>query len=295
MIIVNYNTRDLVSDCIDSIIKNTRDVSFEIIVVDNDSKDGSVDHILNLFPQVRIFPLNENIGFGKANNIGVKHAIGDFIFFLNSDTVLLNDAISILANYLKINSSVGLCGGQLYDKNRKPTVSYLEYPNFCSLLSMIIMGKISNKILPIYPTKKSFAISGADMMLRRSFIDRFGAFDPDFFMYYEDLELSYRVQRNGLKIHLVPEAHILHFHDMSPKIKGDQISDLDLCTIQSRYFYIGKVKGLFVMNILLFLHLMKSKVAIFYYLIHKNRLKVVNWMKIKQSLYEVRHIIKKKK
>lgn len=116
VIIVNYNTSDLVKNCITSIMEKTKNVSFEIIVVDNNSKDGSVETIINEFPQVRVFPLKENVGFGKANNIGVQHAKGRYVFFLNSDTVLLNDAISILANYLDTHESVALCGGQLFDK-----------------------------------------------------------------------------------------------------------------------------------------------------------------------------------
>lgn len=81
VIIVNYNTSDLVKNCITSIMEKTKNVSFEIIVVDNNSKDGSVETIINEFPQVRVFPLKENVGFGKANNIGVQHAKGRYVFF----------------------------------------------------------------------------------------------------------------------------------------------------------------------------------------------------------------------
>lgn len=97
VIIVNYNTSDLVKNCITSIMEKTKNVSFEIIVVDNNSKDGSVETIINEFPQVRVFPLKENVGFGKANNIGVQHAKGRYVFFLNSDTVLLNASTQIRA------------------------------------------------------------------------------------------------------------------------------------------------------------------------------------------------------
>ena len=84
VIIVNYNTCNLVKKCVASIFEKTKNVSFEVIVVDNNSKDGSVEAIIDEFPRVRVFPLKENIGFGKANNIGVKHAKGRFVFFLNS-------------------------------------------------------------------------------------------------------------------------------------------------------------------------------------------------------------------
>ena len=110
VIIVNYNTCNLVKKCVASIFEKTKNVSFEVIVVDNNSKDGSVEAIIDEFPRVRVFPLKENIGFGKANNIGVKHAKGRFVFFLNSDSFLLNDAISILVNYLDKLECVVLLG-----------------------------------------------------------------------------------------------------------------------------------------------------------------------------------------
>lgn len=278
VIIVNYKTCDLVVDCVNSIIEKTKAISYEIIIVDNNSNDGSVETFISLFPQIRVFPLKENIGFGKANNVGVKEAKGRFIFFLNSDTLLLNDAISILANYLDRYGFVDLCGGQLYDKDQKLTSSYLEYPNLKYFLSLILKGNVKNEKLPILSKgKTSYYISGADMMIRKSFIDKYGAFDPDFFMYYEDTELSFRVQRLGGEVHFVPEAQIVHLHDMSPKERGACISKLDLYVIQSRYLYLKKAKGTLWMNLLLLLHKMKAIIAICYFSVTKEFQKVSNW------------------
>ena len=235
VIIVNYKTCSLVVDCINSIYEKTKEVTYEVIVVDNNSDDGSVETIVKMFPQVRIFSLKENIGFGKANNIGVQNAKGRYVFFLNSDTVLLNDAISILANYLDTHDTVALCGGQLFDKKGNPSGSYLEYPEMKFFLSLVLRGNVTYKELPIYPEGEiPYYISGADMMMRKSFIDKYGAFDPDFFMYYEDTELSYRVRHLGFGVHFVPRAQIVHLHDMSPKERGPVISALDLYVIQSR-------------------------------------------------------------
>ena len=286
VIIVNYNTSDLVKNCITSIMEKTKNVSFEIIVVDNNSKDGSVETIINEFPQVRVFPLKENVGFGKANNIGVQHAKGRYVFFLNSDTVLLNDAISILANYLDTLASVALCGGQLFDKEENPTGSYLEYPKIKFFLSLVLRGNATYKELPIYPEGEiPYYISGADMMIRKSFIDKYGAFDPDFFMYYEDTELSYRVQHLGFGVHFVPRAQIIHLQDMSPKERGPVISALDLYVIQSRYLYLKKVMGINIMRLFLLSHLIKVEMALAYYALKKNVDKVYNWDKIKKMLW----------
>lgn len=288
VIIVNYNTCDLVKNCITSIMEKTKNVSSEIIVVDNNSKDGSVETIINEFPQVRVFPLKENIGFGKANNIGVQHAKGRYVFFLNSDTILLNDAISILANYLDTHESVALCGGQLFDKEENPTGSYLEYPKIKFFLSLVLRGNVTYKELPIYLEGEiPYYISGADMMIRKSFIDKYGAFDPDFFMYYEDTELSYRVRHLGFGVHFVPRAQIVHLHDMSPKERGPIISTLDLYIIQSRYLYLKKVMGNGIMKLFLFLHKRKADIAIIVYFMIKNKSKVMTWKKIKSVLMSI--------
>ena len=287
IIIVNYKTCKLVIDCIQSIFRNTKCVKFEIIVVDNNSEDGSVEIFIRLFPEIKVISLKENIGFGKANNVGVKEAQGRYIFFLNSDTILLNDAVSILVAYLEKHKSVGLCGGQLFDGTNKPTVSYMKYPNIIYFLSLLFKGNVSNRKLPILSEGNiPYYISGADMMLRNSFIDKYGAFDPDFFMYYEDAELSYRVQKLGFGVHFVPKARIIHLQDQSPKEKGAIISKLDLFVIQSRYFYLRKVKGNFVMFLFLFIHVLKSNFAILFYSAMGDCVKRNNWLKVRKLLLE---------
>ena len=104
VIIVNYNTVELTKQCILSIYNQTKDVNFEIIVVDNNSEDNSVKIIENNFPQVILINNSDNIGFGRANNLGVEIAKGKYIFFLNSDTILLNNAIKIFVDYMRKNN-----------------------------------------------------------------------------------------------------------------------------------------------------------------------------------------------
>ena len=108
------------------------------VIIVNYNKVCSVDLFIDEFPRVRVKPLKENIGFGKANNIGVKHAKGRFVFFLNSDTFLLFDFFFFLVNYLDTHESVVLCGGQLFDRERKPTGSYIEYPDLRFFLSLVL-------------------------------------------------------------------------------------------------------------------------------------------------------------
>ena len=127
IIIVNYNTKDLIKTCIDSIYGQTDQIKFEIIVVDNASKDGSQQMIKNEFPNVILIESPENMGFGKANNFGAKHASGKYLLFLNSDTILLNNAVRYFFDFSEQNNAnkIGALGSILLDIDNNPTHSFL--------------------------------------------------------------------------------------------------------------------------------------------------------------------------
>ena len=121
IIIVNYNTSNLLKDCLCSIIEKTQFIEYEIIVVDNNSGDDSVAMVEQQFTNVKLIKNNINLGFGKANNIGYTYAKGKYLFLLNTDTLLINNAIKILFDFMEDpkHSSVGSCGGNLYTNNLK--------------------------------------------------------------------------------------------------------------------------------------------------------------------------------
>lgn len=127
VILVSYNTRELTINAIRSVYEKTQNVTFEIILVDNDSHDNTVERVEEIFPSVICIKNKENYGFGYANNIGAKIAKGEYIFLLNTDTILINNAIKILADYLDVhsvdNNVVAVCGN-LYDENHNPATSY---------------------------------------------------------------------------------------------------------------------------------------------------------------------------
>lgn len=218
IIIVNYNTKELINNCLESIFEQTLGIPFEVIVVDNDSNDGSQKNILQNFPNIKYIGLNKNIGFGLANNEGLKIATGKNILFLNPDTKLLNNAVKILSDYLDNNDNVGACGGNLFNENMNPTHSYrLIFPSifleindlFLRIPEKIIFGRncehnYSNK-------NKSVAyITGADLFVKKSILDQEGWFSPLFFMYYEETDLCYRINKAGFKVRSIPEAKIQH-------------------------------------------------------------------------------------
>jgi GT2 family glycosyltransferase len=219
IIIVNYNTRDLTLQCLHSIYEKTTGLSFEVIVVDNASSDDSVKQIGLEFPQVTLIKSTVNLGFGRANNLGYEHSTGDYIFLLNSDTVLINNAIEILWQFLNNHVDVAIVGGQLFEKDGlEPTHSYsYVFPSLLMELDILLRGRITRRIekkMIKFIAADGFVsvayITGADMMLRRSDIQQYGFFNPSFFLYFEETELSYRYHRNGRISVFLPAAKIIH-------------------------------------------------------------------------------------
>ena len=225
IIIINYRTPQLVIDCVQSIIEKTKDINYEIIIVDNDSQDNSKKIIEEkLGNRIVFIESNENLGFGKGNNLGVKYAQGKYLFFLNSDTILINNAIKILYNFLISHKEIGIVGGNLYTIDSKPSPSFSmnfdtidDYKNDSKWLSIlktkILRHKKKNNIT-FNDTNKPLRVGyvfGTDMMIEKSLFDFVGGFDSDFFMYAEEEDLSYRIVKLGKEIWSVPSAKIIHF------------------------------------------------------------------------------------
>lgn len=219
IIIVNYNTCDLTLQCLRSVYEKTTGVLFEVIVVDNASSDNSVEQIKLKYPQVQLIESKENLGFGRANNLGFEYSSGDYIFLLNSDTILINNAIEILWKFLNKHKDIAIVGGQLFEEDGLTiTHSYsCLFPSILMELDILIRGSITHMIERRrlkFIEKDGFMfvsnITGADMMLRRSDIQDYGFFDPSFFLYFEETELSFRFHRNGKTSAFFPAAKIIH-------------------------------------------------------------------------------------
>lgn len=230
IIFVNYNTEQLILDAISSILKFTT-ITYEIIVVDNNSQKGNIE-LLENNKDINLIKLSQNLGFGRANNKGIEVAKGDYILFINPDTILMNNAIDILCHYLDKTSNVGACGGNLYDINYNPTISFHRlFPSITNELNNILLyiperikfGK--NRIFNYTNKPLNVAyITGADLLVRRSILNEIGPFDKRFFMYYEETELCYRIHKNGYNIVSIPNAKIQHLEGKSSnniKLKAD--------------------------------------------------------------------------
>lgn len=268
IVIVSYNTRDLLRECLRSVfaktmLATTQHLDFRIVVADNGSTDGSPEMLREEFPGVIVVETSGNIGFGRANNAGVAaldaaaiatgEQSAEYLFFLNPDTLLINNAVKILADFLDAHPAVGIAGGNLYAADGvTPAQSFspqhgLEWellnlaPNF---IKRLLRGPEMWFNYGIEPRRVGY-ISGADLMVRRSMLDPMRGsevFDPDFFMYYEDMELCVRVRRlSGAQVMSVPDARIVHLAGQSCTVSRRKFAMLQ----DSKYIYYRKIRGAF--------------------------------------------------
>jgi len=229
VIIVNYNTLQLTRDCLNSIIEHTRDLKYEVIIVDNDSIDGSSETLAFEFPQFLTLKSTENIGFGKGNNLGIKQAKGKYLFLLNSDTVLLNDAINIFYDFAENNKQIkiGALGCELLNRNLTIGRSSSPLPSLKKIIkdslkgyySRIVLRKPTSFLQQLIPKKQEYMpvgqITGADLFIPHSVIKQIGVFDPRFFMYFEETDLQKRMELMGFKRLLIKGPKIIHFEGQS--------------------------------------------------------------------------------
>lgn len=245
VIIVNYNTKKLLENCINSIIRETIDISYEIIVSDNGSADGSIQMVKELYPKVILIENNENIGFGAANNRGLERAKGKYIFYLNSDTIVKNNAIKLFYDtWERIERKInpGCMGAFLKDENGNDAVSYMSYTksidqiekSFARVCVRNCLGNIGIKNLPDLRIGRSHSIiknieyenlyecdgfvSGAAMFLKN---DDGARFDERFFLYCEESDLQLNsFSKKGKKILILDSPEIIHYAGKSDR-SGD--------------------------------------------------------------------------
>lgn len=282
IIIVSYNTSDILCDCLDSILAHIKDISYEVIVVDNASIDNSCSVMKNQYKWIKLIELQQNIGFGRANNLAFQIAKGEMLFLLNSDTKLIDNSVKILYDFLKNNQDTGVCGGLLLDSKLSPAFSY-GYKLSLKRELLSFFG-LERKPFPLSEEIRDVDyIQGADMMIKREVIDKTKGFDPDFFFSYEETEWSYRIWQEGYKIKFVPQARIIHLQGMSGV--GKQVLNLKIKEEQwfSRFLYFKKVYNKNHSIYLYNLHLIRYFVAYIIYSILGNKNKQSYW-KTKHNL-----------
>lgn len=238
IIIVNYNTKYLLADCLATVFEKTKDVAYEVIVVDNASTDGSEEYITKRFPNIKWINSGENLGFGKANNLGAKYASGKYLFLLNSDTLLLNNAIRIFFDYAESHQheGIGTLGSWLLDKNEKPNNSFGFFPcaknEICYLLGKYQLPSLKD----ITEEKEVDYITGADLFIEKRFFEGLDGFDKNIFMYYEETDLQYRLARRGLSRKIIPGPRIIHLEGGSFENNGLSLKRFSMAQTSYNYY-----------------------------------------------------------
>jgi GT2 family glycosyltransferase len=247
VIIVNWNTQDLLRDCLASLDEHLGGLDHEVIVVDNASSDGSADMVASEFPSTRLIRNDENVGFGRANNQAMRAARGSWFLLLNSDTMLLDRSVSALVERVREQPGLGLAHCRLVFPDGRTQHTVYRFPSIrLALLEDLGLYKLMPKraagpeLLSGYWTYDEERdvdwVAGAFMLLPREVFDATGGFDERLFMYGEDLDWCYRIRDLGWRIRFYPDATVMHRDHSSAEIKwGDE--RITLCLVTQRDVY----------------------------------------------------------
>jgi len=223
IVIVNYNTKDLLRNCLFSIFQKTKGINYEVIIVDNGSVDGSVqmisdlkkgkDKVFNSLTRsgriVELISNKENFGFARANNQGIKKARGEYILLLNSDTKLINNALAKLVNFAKRKKGLAVVGSKLINPGDGVQLSMGRFYTL-PVVAISLLG--GDRWLRRAPRKACLAdwVEGSCFLIRRKVIDKVGLLDEHFFMYVEEMEFCYRIKKAGWQVWYYPKARVYH-------------------------------------------------------------------------------------
>jgi len=222
IIIVNWNSKEYLEKCIESILRWTADIKYEMIVIDGASFDGCGEMLQRRFTQVRFIQSQKNIGFAKANNVAFRESRGRYILFLNPDTELITPAVNIMFAYIQKATNSGAIGCKLLNADKTVQTSCLQA--FPTLLNQFLDSELLRTLWPkssLWGNAHLFGaqitagevegIVGACIMVERSLFEKVGLFSEDYFMYAEDLDLCYKIKQAGYMNYYLPDASIIHF------------------------------------------------------------------------------------
>ncbi len=251
IIIVNWNTRDTLRDCLNSIFEQTQSIDFELIVVDNASSDGSVDMLKLEFDDVQVIANTENRGFAVANNQGMLASKGRYILLLNSDTIVLDNSIDRAVAFADAHKQAAVVGSGVLNPDRTLQPTCFMFP---SILNMLLSASYLYKL---FPKSRFFGrermtwwnrddirevdvVTGCFMLVRREAIEEVGMMDERFFMYAEETDWCYRFKQAGWKVMFTPASTIIHLGGQSSrKVKAEMLIRLRLSIL----LFIGKHYG----------------------------------------------------
>jgi GT2 family glycosyltransferase len=259
ILIVSFNTKDVLRECLESVALSSRNLAVETIVVDNCSRDGSAAMVREEFPWVQVIECRENLGFGRANNLAFEAARGRYIVLLNSDAFLQKNTLCLSLEKMEADPSVGLASGRLVGRDGELQPSARMFPN--PIRQLLVISGLADR----FPKSRFFGqadrtwadpmqaaevdwVPGAYSIIPARILHEHGFFDPRFFLYYEEVDLCLRIQNAGFKIMYWPEICVVHVGgESSRQVKTLEMSQtgaqLVLWRMRSTLLYYRKHKG----------------------------------------------------
>lgn len=217
IIIVSWKVRELLKNCLTSIYKETRNINFEIIVVDNGSVDDTVEMVIGDFPKVQIISNLNNLGFARGNNQGIKQARGRYVLLLNPDTVIIDGALDKIVNFMDEHASAGIAGCRLLNADKTPQLSVRRFPGFFDHFAMMFKLHHLFRLKHYLMTGFDYArerevdqVMGAFFLIRRSVIEKIGLLDERYYIWFEEVDYCLRAKNAGFKVFYTPAAQIIH-------------------------------------------------------------------------------------
>ncbi|OGY88585.1 MAG: hypothetical protein A2927_01810 [Candidatus Komeilibacteria bacterium RIFCSPLOWO2_01_FULL_45_10] len=258
IIIVSWRVKGLLEQCLESIFNETRNLDFEVLVIDNDSGDGTVEMVENNFPRVKLVKSQINLGFARAANLGLKRAQGRFLLLLNPDTKLIDNSLKKSVDFMEQNPAVGVLGGRLLNRDLTLQPSVRRFPRLLDHLLMAL------KLHHLFPLKKYLALDfdynktgvveqvmGAFFLISRRCFSQAGFLDEKYYIWFEEVDYCWRAKKAGFTVNYYPEAKIIHLGGQSFRqvftLKNQWIFSA------SRLRYIRKHQGLLAYLVILIL------------------------------------------
>jgi len=253
VIIVNWNTKDLLCQCIDSLTQTLKKIDTEVFVVDNGSTDGSVAAVREKVSGVRLIENLVNLGFAKANNQAISLSSREYLLLLNPDTQVKDEAIERMLFFMDAHPEAGVVGAQLLNVDGSKQNSIANFPSLAtellnkSLLRWLFPDKFPGKETDYPGPVEVDSVIGACMMARRKALEQVGLLDEEYFLFLEETDWCYRMKKAGWKIYHIPQAEVLHFQGKSAEAEKGKAR---IEYYRSRYHYFRKNRGSFQSSVL---------------------------------------------
>lgn len=269
IILVSWNTRQLLADCLDSVYVYPPNDSFEVLVVDNASGDGSAAMVRERFPQARLIESEKNVGFAQGNNLAVPLCSGEYVLLLNPDTVVKPQALDALVQFMDAHSEAGAAGSRLLNPDETLQPSCHPAPTLARELWRLFhldrirpFGAYHMHRWDMNQPREVDVIQGASFIVRKAILDKIGFLDGRYFMYSEEVDLCYRLQKAGWKLYYVPASRVIHYGGQSTKlVAADMFLQLYLGKLMYFRKHYGRLAGIGYKFILLLAALSRLAIA----------------------------------